>query len=96
MPAYVFAAIQVQDAQVYEEYKRLVPATVERYGGRYLVRGGRCESVEGGLRPGRVILLEFPTYEDAERWYRSPEYAAVKGLRQSAAETDLLIMEGAG
>lgn len=94
MPAYVFANIRVDDAAAYEEYKRLVPKTIERYGGRYLARGGRAEVAEGGLEAGRVILLEFPTYEDAERWYHSPEYAAAKAIRQSAATGDLVLLEG--
>jgi len=94
MAAYVFANIDVKDAQVYEEYKRRVPATIEQYGGRYLARGGRCEVMEGSLEAGRIILLEFPTREHAERWYHSPEYAAVRALRQRSATTDLCIVEG--
>jgi uncharacterized protein (DUF1330 family) len=95
MPGYVIANVRVQDPGAYEQYRQMVPAIIERFGGRYLVRGGRGQVVEGDLELGRVIVLEFPSYEDAQRWYCSPEYAAAKELRQGCAAGDLLIVEGA-
>ncbi len=111
MPAYVFARIAVHSPGAYEEYKRLVPATIEKYGGRYLARGGRAEVLEvaegsksrdsGSEEPGqeklaepRVVLLEFPTFEDARRWYESPEYQEIRSVRQRSAATDLVIFAG--
>jgi uncharacterized protein (DUF1330 family) len=94
MPAYVFANIRITDASDYERYKEIVPATIERFGGRYLARGGRTEVLEGELEPGRVILLEFPSYEHAERWYSSTEYARAKLVRQDSSEGELVFIDG--
>lgn len=94
MPAYVIATIRVKDPVAYEQYKQIVPATVERFGGCYLARGGRSEVVEGGLEPGRVIVLEFPSYRDAERWYSSDEYAAARRIRQGCADGELIFVDG--
>jgi uncharacterized protein (DUF1330 family) len=94
MPAYVIANIRVQDAEAYEEYRRVVPAVIERFGGRYLVRGGRHDALEGDMSLGRVIVLEFPSYDDACRWYDSPEYAAAKEIRQGCSVGEVLIVEG--
>lgn len=95
MPGYVIANVRVQDPAAYEQYKKMVPATIERFGGRYLVRGGRGRVVEGDLDLGRVIVLEFPSYEDAQRWYSSPEYSAAKRLRHGCAVGEMVIVEGA-
>lgn len=94
MPAYVIANIRVQDAEAYDEYRRAVPAVIERFGGRYLVRGGRHDALEGDMSLGRVIVLEFPSYEAARRWYDSPEYAAAKEIRQGCSVGEVLIVEG--
>ena len=94
MPAYVFANIRVDDPIAYEQYTRIVPGTIESFGGRYLARGGRVEVLEGDLEPGRTIILEFPTFEDAQRWYSSPEYCAAKEVRQSCARGELVIVDG--
>jgi uncharacterized protein (DUF1330 family) len=94
VPAYVIANIRVEDAEAYEEYRAVVPAVIARFGGRYLVRGGRSEALEGDMTLGRVIILEFPSYEDARRWYDSPEYEAAKAIRQGCSFGDVLIVEG--
>ena len=94
MPAYVFANIRVDDPIAYQRYVQIVPGTVEKFGGRYLARGGRVEVLEGDLKPGRTIILEFPTFEAAQRWYSSPEYCTAKGVRQSCARADLVIVDG--
>ena len=94
MPGYVIANVRVQDPGAYEQYKQMVPAIIERFGGHYLVRGGRGEVVEGDLDLGRVIVLEFPSYEDARRWYSSPEYEAAKRLRHGCAVGELVIVDG--
>jgi uncharacterized protein (DUF1330 family) len=92
--AYVFANIRVDDPVVYERYKQMVPETIENFGGRYLARGGRVEVLEGDLEPGRTIVLEFPAFEDAQRWYSSPQYCAAKEIRQSCARGEVVIVDG--
>lgn len=94
MAGYVIAEVNVKDAALFEEYRRLVPATIARYGGRYLVRGGAVEPKEGDWAPRRLVLLEFPTVEDARRWYHSPEYAPLLAMRLNAADTKAVIVEG--
>jgi len=68
MSAYVIVEVNVTDAKLYDEYKKLVPATVEKYGGRFAVRGGTVESKEGGWAPARMVVLEFPSMEKARAW----------------------------
>ena len=95
MAAYVIGEIEVTDPAVYEEYRKRVPAVIAQYGGRYLVRGGKVEPLEGGWTPKRLVALEFPTMEQAQKWYRSPEYAPLIELRQKAARGRLVMVEGA-
>jgi uncharacterized protein (DUF1330 family) len=94
MPAYVFANIRVDDPIAYEQYVRIVPGTVQNFGGRYLARGGRVQVLEGDIQPGRTIILEFPTFEDAQRWYSSEEYCEAKAVRQACAQAELIIVDG--
>ncbi|HSP74045.1 MAG TPA: DUF1330 domain-containing protein [Gaiellaceae bacterium] len=94
MPGYVIADVDVQDAEAYEDYKQLVPATLEPYGGRFVVRGGEVERLEGTWEPHRIVLLEFPSPEHARRWYESEQYAAAKALRQRASVGSLLLVRG--
>jgi uncharacterized protein (DUF1330 family) len=94
MPAYVFANIRVDEPIAYQRYVQVVPGTVESYGGCYLARGGRVDVLEGEMKPGRTIIIEFPTFEDAQRWYASSEYCAAKAIRQSCAHADLVIVDG--
>jgi uncharacterized protein (DUF1330 family) len=94
MAAYVIAEIEVTDPSKYEEYRRQVLATIEKHGGRFLVRGGSAEGKEGGWKPGRLVVLEFPSYDQAQKWYRSPEYAPLIELRQAASSGRLCIVQG--
>jgi uncharacterized protein (DUF1330 family) len=94
MPAYVVVSVNVNDPVRYEDYKKMVPPTLERYGGRFLVRGGQVHPREGTWVPKRLVLLEFPSLERANAWYNSPEYAPAKALRQATSTADLLIVEG--
>jgi uncharacterized protein (DUF1330 family) len=94
MAAYVIVDVNIIDPTGYEEYKKLAGPTVGRYGGRYVVRGGDTEVLEGSRQPGRVVVLEFPTREQAKAWWSSPEYAPAKKLRQAAATTEMLVAEG--
>jgi len=94
MAAYVIADVNVTDPTLYEDYKKLVPATVAKYGGRFAARGGAVDSKEGGWKPARLVVLEFPSMELARRWYGSPEYAPALALRLKAANARLIIVEG--
>ena len=95
MPAYVIADIEVTDATAYEDYRKQVPAVIAKYGGKYIVRGGKVEAIEGGWSPKRLAVVEFPSLEQALKWYRSPEYAPLIKTRQKASRSKLLIVEGA-
>lgn len=94
MAAYVIANIDVKDAVGYEEYKKLTAPSIEKYGGRYVVRGGNFQVLEGRWKPARLAVLEFPSAEQARRWYDSEEYAKAKAIRMRTAEADLVIVEG--
>ena len=94
MPAYLVVDVQVHDPARYEEYKGLAPASIARYGGRYVVRGGSTETLEGDWRPGRLVLLEFPDLEMARAWWASEEYAPAKAIRQATAHTRMVLVEG--
>ena len=95
MAAYVIGEIEVMDQGAYEEYRKQVPATVAKYGGRFIVRGGKAETLEGGWSPKRIVALEFPSVEQAQKWYRSSEYAPLIKLRQRASRGKLILVEGA-
>jgi uncharacterized protein (DUF1330 family) len=94
MNAYVIGEIEVTDPAVYDDYRKQVLATITKYGGRFLARGGKAEALEGAA-PKRVVVLEFPSYEQALKWYRSAEYAPLITLRQKASKGRLLLAEGA-
>lgn len=95
MPAYVIADVSVTDPAGFEEYRKHVPATLEKYGGRYVVRGGRHEKLEGSWQPSRLVILEFPSMEQAKRWYECEEYRDPKALRMKSAKTNAVLVEGA-
>ena len=94
MKAYLIADTNVTDPQRYEEYKRQVKPLIERFGGSYVVRGGPHDVLEGDWRPTRLVVLEFPDMASLRAWYDSPEYEPLKVLRQGAAESRLIAVEG--
>ena len=94
MPAYLFANVEVTDPVGYEQYRRRVSATIEAFGGRYLVRGGAAEVLEGDWTPKRMVILEFPDMAQLITWYRSPEYKPLIDLRQRTAKSTLVAVEG--
>ncbi len=94
MAVYSVAEITVKDPEAYAEYQAKVPATIEQYGGRYLVRGGEVTPREGGWNPGRIVILEFPDEGSLLRWASSPEYAPVAEIRHRAAETRSFSVQG--
>jgi len=95
MKAYVIAEIEVTDQAIYDDYRKQVLATIEKYNGRFVVRGGKTETLEGGWAPKRLVVLEFPSVEQATKWYRSPEYKPLIALRQRGARGRLVAVEGA-
>jgi uncharacterized protein (DUF1330 family) len=94
VPAYLIVDVEIIDPETYEAYKKLVPATIEQYGGRFLVRGGKVETIEGAWSPGRFVVLEFPSSERAKAWYESPEYAPAKALRHQSSQSHIILAEG--
>ena len=94
MVAYVINDMEVTDPQLLDEYKKLSPATVEHYGGRFLARGGQVEMLEGTWSPKRLVILEFPSIAQAKAWVNSPEYAPARRVRQKASRSNIVVVEG--
>lgn len=94
MTAYILADVDVHDPETYEAYRKLVPATIEKYGGKFLVRGGAYEVIEGDWQPARMVLLAFEDMARAKAWYESPEYTAAKAIRIRASNGQMLIVDG--
>jgi uncharacterized protein (DUF1330 family) len=94
MPAYVLAHVDVRDPVRYEDYKKMVPASIQKFGGRFIARGGNVEVLEGSWHPKRLVLVEFPSLDAARQWYASEDYAAAKALRQATSTGDLVVIDG--
>jgi uncharacterized protein (DUF1330 family) len=94
MSAYVVVEIEVLDSERYETYKLLAPPSIAQYGGRYAARGGQVETLEGTWSPKRLVILEFPSVEQAKAWWNSAEYAEAKALRQAVAHTQMIVIAG--
>jgi uncharacterized protein (DUF1330 family) len=95
MKAYVIGEIEVTDPLLYDDYRKQVADTIQKYEGSFKARGGKAQGLEGGWAPKRIVVLEFPSYEQALKWYRSPEYAPLITLRQRASRGKLVLVEGA-
>ena len=94
MSAYIVVSVEVHDPVRYEDYRKTVLPTIEAYGGRFLVRGGKMEVLEGSWPQRRIVIVEFPSPEKARAWWNSPEYAVPKALRQATAQTEMILVEG--
>jgi uncharacterized protein (DUF1330 family) len=94
MAVYAVVNVRVTDSARYAEYRDKAPATIAHYGGRYLVRGGAVEALEGEWDPERLVVLEFESMGRLREWYDSPEYAPLKRLRGEAAATQFVVVEG--
>lgn len=95
MSAYCFVdVLRIKDIAKMEEYKRQVGPVVKKFGGRYLVAGGKCDVAEGQWRPTHPVIIEFPSLEQAHRWYDSEEYRDLKALRLAATEGTLVFIDG--
>ena len=94
MAAYIVVELEVTDTEGFARYRDMVPATLEAYGGRYLVRGGELETLEGNWHPQRFVVIEFDSVEQAKRWWDSEEYRDARDLRQATAKTQMILVEG--
>lgn len=94
MRAYVIVEISIHNPELYEEYKKLTPASIAEYGGKFVVRGGKTTHLEGDWRPQRIVVAEFPSVEVAKEWWNSDNYEKAKKIRHASAETRMIIVEG--
>ena len=94
MAAYIIADVTVTDPATMDEYRKLVPGTLTPFGGRFIVRAGAHQTVEGDWKPNRLVILEFPSMEQAKRWYDSEEYRDPKAMRLRAGRTNLVMVDG--
>ncbi len=94
MAAYLYGNIEIHDPVLYEQYRAQVPAIVASHDGRYLVRGGAVEVLEGNAKASRQVILEFPDMVSLKSFYNSPEYTSAKAIRQKAAAGTLVAIEG--
>jgi uncharacterized protein (DUF1330 family) len=94
MSAYVISEVDVRDAAGFAAYRTIAAKSIAHYGGRYLVRGGTANLIEGSPPPKITIVVEFPTMERLREWYASPEYAEALKLRQTALDRRLIFVEG--
>jgi uncharacterized protein (DUF1330 family) len=95
MSAYLVADVEVHDQSIYAEYRRQVLPLIQKHGGRFIVRGGAHEVLEGEWMPQRLVIIEFPDMAVLKSWYHSPEYAKLIELRQGASRGSLVAVEGA-
>lgn len=94
MSAYVVVQVDIKDPERYDQYRQMVPSTLEQYGGRFLVRGGQVETLEGSWHPSRFVVIEFDSTEQAKAWWSSVEYRPAKELRQQTSHTEMILCEG--
>jgi uncharacterized protein (DUF1330 family) len=94
MPAYFIAEVDVTNSEAYEPYRALAGASIAQYGGRFVVRGGKAELIEGSPAPKRVVVIEFADAGAAKRWYNSPEYQKALPIRLANSTGRAFIAEG--
>lgn len=94
MKAYVIVDVKIHDPKRYEDYKKLTPASLTPFDGKFVVRGGTAEKLEGDWEPGRIVVLEFPSMERAKAWWSSAGYAPAKAIRQASSHTRMILVEG--
>jgi uncharacterized protein (DUF1330 family) len=94
MPAYVIANVEVFDPEAYADYTQSTPASIAAHGGRFLVRGGHAEALEGTLLPRRVLVIEFPDVDAARAWWRSDDYRTQSDVRRTISRGDFILVDG--
>ena len=93
MAAYVLVEIEIHDQELYDEYKKLTPETIKAFEGKFVVRGGSYEVLEGNWNPQRIVILEFPSVEKARAWWESESYSRARLIRQRAATTKMIVLD---
>ena len=96
MPAFVLAEVKVNDPEAYQKYIDQVPATIEAHGGRYLARGGEVEILDAHRSPERLVIVEFESMERAREWWNSEVYQGPKAIREAAAVSRIVLLDGLG
>jgi len=91
---YLVGQIDVSNPQQYAEYQKLTPGIIEKFGGRFVARGGQTATLEGPPAQGRVVIIEFPSFQRAQEFYNSPDYTAAKKVRAGAATVHFVLVEG--
>ncbi len=94
MPAYLISDVTVRDPGAFQIYRTRAAASIAKYGGRYLVRGGEVAPLEGSWSPRTIIIVEFDSVEQAQTWYHSPEYAVALDIREAALNRNLILVDG--
>ena len=94
MSAYVIVDVEVKDLEKYEGYRKLAPPIVKAHGGKYLARGNRIDYLEGQWTPKYIALVEFESFEKAKAWYDSPEYVAIRSIRQDNTNSKMILVDG--
>jgi len=94
MPAYIVVEVEIHNPAEYEDYKKLTPGSLKNYQGKFIVRGGKTETLEGDWSPQRFVMIQFPTLELAKAWWASEEYAQAKALRQRTASSKMIVVVG--
>lgn len=94
MAAYVIVEIDIHNPELYKEYTQLTPASVKEHHGKFVVRGGACQVLEGDWQPKRIVVLEFPSSKAANAWWHSEEYTRARQIRQRAAHTKMILVDG--
>jgi uncharacterized protein (DUF1330 family) len=94
MPAYIIVEVSIHSPKEYEDYKKLTPTSLIPFEGKFVVRGGQAETLEGDWNPERIVVLEFPTLEKAKAWWNSEQYAPAKALRHRTANSKMIVVPG--
>ena len=94
MAAFLVSDVSIRDADAFQTYRTRAADSIARHGGRYLVRGGGVDPLEGTWSPRTIIIVEFPSMEQAHAWYRSPEYASALDVRDKALSRNLILVDG--
>ena len=94
MSAYIIVEVDVKDPERYADYRTMVPASLAAYGGKFLIRGGQVENLEGDWEPQRFVMIQFDSVDQAKRWWDSEEYREARNLRQAISDTKMIVVEG--
>ncbi|HMJ47363.1 MAG TPA: DUF1330 domain-containing protein [Ferruginibacter sp.] len=94
MSAYIIVDVTVFNEEEYAAYKSLTPGSIAPFHGKFIIRGGKTETIEGDWKPQRIVVVEFPTADLARQWWSSPEYTKAKAIRHRTAHSKMILVEG--